>query len=1060
MGNKISYNKEIFSSSDIKMINASIEEENPSLYDFYETQKSNGLKIKDLENILRLPTKDNFSQKILKIFCSEKKTIEYQQLKCLYFLFKYNPQVISNQDFRNRLYKLKKKFIAELLFNQKSIIEIEDYFNNVKLYFNTENDLQLLFDKYLQSACRKKNTTLLSKKKFIKKFGEETFWVKYQNNINKEKNKRTHSDETLLLGPLVFYDKNEDVNNEKEKEEYAFEQEDHEEIIDTCVKRKSIKKIDRFTSIKKAFKEQLSESNKQRKGSFQERLSRMTMSLMSSTLEEKVISLGEKLNPSPQEFSSNFYERFYQHFSIKSEVFISKNNKSFDSELSYICDCKERNITINYSEEEKVINTSYYAMSKKYFEIQKERKKFDIEIFSEIYHKLYHKKIGNEKTDPLIILLCQYFIYAQQDLITFNHFIEAMKMFAFANNEKKQEELMFTLLSRNGKIKKFELENIFKDKKEILDILSQYNSPITKEEFSEIYVNFSEIFREFVERINLIPYLYFNLIPPKQIIVKQCLLSLIFPDNFRTFENYLSNAIFDENTFYAIPSSFVKQLEEYVNSDNENKQRPTLEINEIASKNQGICKLKTKVKYRNDFLIFPESIYSHIKLWFGDPKDLDIKLDKIKYEESDIKEGEINYTEYGICMLKGKEVYEIEYHPITIIYIFLNELYDSFSGKTINKKLLLDTLKEIYDDKMEIPKRFTVSRKTQMKDVNTIIFSDKNISKLKPPISAFVYYNYDITEFDKNVTFEKEKIQNKCIIIIDSKYQNTDNTYFSEFENDENDDNKQQMFKLTRTLTYSRRSKVYVQENMDYSPIGFQNRGNACYLNSVLQIFINLPIFKQILIDNICIDSCIQQTNPPNNEEKLLNEFIKIIKKRWKNKNDLSNYIYDSYVLKQEAGKINKTFAEPIQQDANEFLCFFLNALNEVLTISKSPIINFEEINADKLTDAQLSTYCWSNEIKKNTSFIKALFGIQRETEIKCQKCNTIIQRFENDFCAFLPINIGNLITLKITLFRLPFTYKLYYEEKKEFKREKKIMDILTSLEEYYKKKNQKKIKK
>ena len=76
-------------------------------------KQHNGLKIKDLENILRLPTKDNFSQKILKIFCSEKKTIEYQQLKCLYFLFKYNPQVISNQDFRNRLYKLKKKFIAE-----------------------------------------------------------------------------------------------------------------------------------------------------------------------------------------------------------------------------------------------------------------------------------------------------------------------------------------------------------------------------------------------------------------------------------------------------------------------------------------------------------------------------------------------------------------------------------------------------------------------------------------------------------------------------------------------------------------------------------------------------------------------------------------------------------------------------------------------------------------------------------------------------------------------------------------------------------------------------------
>lgn len=82
----------------------------------------------------------------------------------------------------------------------------------------------------------------------------------------------------------------------------------------------------------------------------------------------------------------------------------------------------------------------------------------------------------------------------------------------------------------------------------------------------------------------------------------------------------------------------------------------------------------------------------------------------------------------------------------------------------------MNILKEIYDDKMEIPERFTVSRKTQMKDVMSIIFSNKDTFKLKPLISLFIYYDYDIIEFDKNVTFEKEKIQNKCIIIINSKY--------------------------------------------------------------------------------------------------------------------------------------------------------------------------------------------------------------------------------------------------------------------------------------------------
>ena len=64
MGNKISYNKEIFSSSDIKMINASIEEENPSLNDFYETQKSNGLKIKEPEKNICMFTFTNKKEAI------------------------------------------------------------------------------------------------------------------------------------------------------------------------------------------------------------------------------------------------------------------------------------------------------------------------------------------------------------------------------------------------------------------------------------------------------------------------------------------------------------------------------------------------------------------------------------------------------------------------------------------------------------------------------------------------------------------------------------------------------------------------------------------------------------------------------------------------------------------------------------------------------------------------------------------------------------------------------------------------------------------------------------
>lgn len=42
------------------MLNACIEEENPSLNDVYEAEKSNGLRLKDLENMLKLPKKTIF----------------------------------------------------------------------------------------------------------------------------------------------------------------------------------------------------------------------------------------------------------------------------------------------------------------------------------------------------------------------------------------------------------------------------------------------------------------------------------------------------------------------------------------------------------------------------------------------------------------------------------------------------------------------------------------------------------------------------------------------------------------------------------------------------------------------------------------------------------------------------------------------------------------------------------------------------------------------------------------------------------------------------------------
>jgi ubiquitin C-terminal hydrolase len=155
---------------------------------------------------------------------------------------------------------------------------------------------------------------------------------------------------------------------------------------------------------------------------------------------------------------------------------------------------------------------------------------------------------------------------------------------------------------------------------------------------------------------------------------------------------------------------------------------------------------------------------------------------------------------------------------------------------------------------------------------------------------------------------------------------------------------------------------------------GFNNLGNTCYLNSVLQCFLYSKFFSgELNNDTPGIISCLN---------KVFNE----------NKNFI-NFI-DYFFTKK------KDFKRFQQSDAHEFLMSFLDLL-----VEESPSEPYDS----GLNDS------WDRFLKsgKYSKFLNEYYG-QTKNVIHCTKCKNVNTVFE-EFCTInldVPITQSNLISL------------------------------------------------
>jgi ubiquitin C-terminal hydrolase len=157
---------------------------------------------------------------------------------------------------------------------------------------------------------------------------------------------------------------------------------------------------------------------------------------------------------------------------------------------------------------------------------------------------------------------------------------------------------------------------------------------------------------------------------------------------------------------------------------------------------------------------------------------------------------------------------------------------------------------------------------------------------------------------------------------------------------------------------------------------GLSNTNNTCYINSVLQLLLNIKPLRKFFINE-------------QPEDPLLSSYTKIVN-FYENNKDSKQIVKPNTFLKNMFEKLY--FSSGQQEDSHEFLYAFLDYIHES---TKYAVLVQLEQGKDSLVDCKDA---WEKFCKDNYSTITKLFYGQIKSSIKCLCGNTSVSR--NPFCG------------------------------------------------------------
>ncbi|OLY83986.1 putative ubiquitin carboxyl-terminal hydrolase 12 [Smittium mucronatum] len=191
---------------------------------------------------------------------------------------------------------------------------------------------------------------------------------------------------------------------------------------------------------------------------------------------------------------------------------------------------------------------------------------------------------------------------------------------------------------------------------------------------------------------------------------------------------------------------------------------------------------------------------------------------------------------------------------------------------------------------------------------------------------------------------------------------------------------------------------------------GLVNLGNTCFMNSAFQCMSNTWQLTEYFLSNTFKHE-INKTNTLGTHGSLAFAYDSLLKELWES----GSRSFAPRDIKRVIGRFAPQFAGYQQQDAPEFLSFFLDGLHEDLNrIYDKPYIEIPD--SDGRSDSVVADEQWEIYKKRNDSIIVDLFQGQLKSAVTCPVCDYKSVTFDPSMYLTLLLPTNRFCNFKINV--------------------------------------------